>query len=169
MTSALRSLANTEFWSTPISKSCPVSDLNRLSRSRENCKAQVILHFWHFLIRADPRKSAVSLFLFRSASSVVISGKLLLSRSRRSPDLFSYSSASFVPLCFKGFAFRSRRSPDHARSPDLSLSLRFPCSSAFQRFCLSDYGDYARCRRFQRSPETTFYPPTASDLLSHSS
>jgi hypothetical protein len=34
----------------------------------------------------------------------VISGKLLLSRSRRSPDL-SPSSASSVPLCFKGFAF----------------------------------------------------------------
>jgi hypothetical protein len=32
MTSALRSLANTEFWSTPISKSRPVSDLKRVTR-----------------------------------------------------------------------------------------------------------------------------------------
>src|SRR6478672_8081889 len=39
MTSALRSLANTEFWSTPISKSRPVSDLNRVTRGGENCKA----------------------------------------------------------------------------------------------------------------------------------
>jgi hypothetical protein len=34
MTSALRSLANTEFWSTPISKSRPVSDLKRVTRKR---------------------------------------------------------------------------------------------------------------------------------------
>ena len=41
-----------------------------------------------FLIRAHPRRSAVSLYsLFRSVSSVLISGKVLPFRSRRSPDL----------------------------------------------------------------------------------
>src|SRR5215472_11787998 len=50
MTWALRSLGNTETGCTPISKSCPVSDLNSVTRNRSHCKAALGFEF-------DPKSS----------------------------------------------------------------------------------------------------------------
>src|SRR5579864_763550 len=110
MTSALRSLANTEFWSTPISKSRPVSDLNRVTRGGENCKA------------AAQQQSA-----FGTQQSV------------RFCLPISAIFGNFGILCncpIRAYPRASAVKPslsDHGDYPIFSI-LRFLCSSVFQRF-----------------------------------
>jgi hypothetical protein len=172
MTSALRSLANTEFWSTPISKSRPVSDLKRVTRVGLKCKA---------------------------AASSLYSDRLpcLLGLARVDCSLFHPDPR---PVC--AFGFPITRSPDpsliHAH-PQFSIRfttdqqltcdhpplLRFLRSSAFQRFWLSDH-QITRSFPDQRSSavrfcflailpllairsQTTSSRLSASDLSSHPS
>ena len=98
MTSALRSLANTEFWSTPISKSRPVSDLNRVTRGGENCKAVGIAEIAVIARHRRDRKTQSPADLpFRSVSSVLISGESLAFQFRRSLAILALLAISPDP------------------------------------------------------------------------
>jgi len=158
MTSAFRSLANTEFWSTPISKSRPVSDLKRVTR--EGLKVQSSRNNTY---HGDTERSGYWGKKRTLGPSSLVREQVLPFRSRRSPDhaITRSSPHPCYPVLIRG-------------------NVCLPISAIFGNF--SPSGNFLdQCRSVERFafrfraisaipaiPRTTSSRPSASHSSSHS-